>query len=296
MRLRLQLQPQCSVIQAALLKPSPSLSTSVRWMSPRSAVLPVRCTQQDAGGGGGLKSAISNIVDKGVEELLAKEENKELLDNLNKASERVELAREELANIERQQNEAIQMKEYITLLQNRASQIEECQMEVLEARKMLEEAEQALSMSSDANIDGLREEERWESVKAASISALVGTLAAAPIYLTNLDVTPQLLLHLGITFASCALFGVTFRYAVRRDLDNIQLKTGTAAAFAFVKGLATLSGTSPLELTSASLFSHALDATFFVSQDLLIFVFAAVALDFCFKNRIVSPFPIKIQE
>ncbi|KAL9246631.1 hypothetical protein vseg_020142 [Gypsophila vaccaria] len=300
----LRLQPQVSAIQTALpiQSPSPRNSTSVRWPSPRSVYLPVKCSssspqEQDAGGGG-LKNALplSNIVDKQVEELLGKEENRELLEKLNKASERVELARVELADIQRQQLEAIQMRDYINQLQTRASEIEECQKEVLEARKLLEEAEQALSMSSEGNIDAQRDEERWESVKAATISALVGTLAAAPIYISKMDVSPQLMLHLGITLVSCALFGVTFRYAVRRDLDNIQLKTGTAAAFAFVKGLATLSGASPLELTSASLFSHALDATFYVSQDLLIFVFAAVTLDFCFKTRIVSPFPIKVLE
>ncbi|KAH9612063.1 hypothetical protein KSS87_023005, partial [Heliosperma pusillum] len=226
------------------------------------------------------QEALSKIVEDRVEELLQKDENKELLDKLNKASKRVELAREELANIQRQEMEALRMRDYIA----------ECQKEVLEARKILEEAEASL----DCNADALQKEERLESVKAALISGLVGTVAAAPIYLSQLDVSPQLLLQLGISFATCALFGVTFRYAVRQDLDNIQLKTGTAAAFAFVKGLATLGATSPLELNSESLLSHALDAAFFVSQDLLVFVFAAVTLDFCFKTRVISPFPIKL--
>ena len=62
-----------------------------------------------------------------------------------------------------------------------------------------------------------------------------------------------------INFVSCGLFGVTFRYAVRRDLDNIQLKTGTSAAFGFVKGLATLGRGPPLEFDTGSLLSHAFD-------------------------------------
>lgn len=102
---------------------------------------------------------------------------------------------------------------------------------------MVEEAERSLTMATEKEGNAInRDEERWESVKAASISALVGTLAALPIYLTKVPAGPELLLQLGVTFASCALFGVTFRYAVRRDLDNIQLKTGPPAAFAFVKG------------------------------------------------------------
>ncbi|CAO2819325.1 unnamed protein product [Amaranthus hypochondriacus] len=240
---------------------------------------------ENGNGNGSLKNSLSNIVDKRVEELLGKEENKELLDKLNKASERVEIARQELAEIERQELEAQQMRKYINELEKRASQIAECQDEVLEARAMVEEAERSLSMNMEKRGEISREEERWESVKAASISALVGTLAAAPIYLSKVTSGSELLLQLGVTFASCALFGVTFRYVVRRDLDDSHLKSGASAAFAVVKGLATLSGGSPLELNTESFISHAVDGGFLVLQDLFIFTFAAVSLDFCFKTR-----------
>lgn len=263
----------------------------------KSMIVVVKCSStsenQEAGSGGSLKSSLSNIVDKSVEELLGKEENKELLDKLNKASERVQLARKELADIERQELEAQQMRKYVNELETRASEIAECQKEVLEAKAMVEEAERSLSLSKGEKGEIAREEERWESVKAASISALVGSLAAAPIYLSKVTSSPQLLLQLGVTFASCALFGVTFRYAVRRDVDDTHLKTGASAAFAVVKGLATLSGGSPLEFNSSSFLSHAVDGAFFVFQDLFIFTFAAVSLDFCFKMRFISPFPLE---
>lgn len=270
-----------------------SLSKSVVKSSSKSEE-----ADQGQGGGGELTNALSNIVDKRVEELLGREENKAMLDKLNMASQRVQLAKKQLADIQRQEIEAQQMRFYVDQLQTRVSEIAECQQQVLEAREMVEEAERSLSMSMDLDNDKMkRYEERWESVKAASISAMVGSMAALPIYLTNNAIAssspPQLLLQLGITFASCALFGVTFRYAVRTDLDNIQLKTGTCAAFAFVKGLGTLNGGPPLELNSASLLSHALDGAFLVSRDLFIFLFAAVSLDFCFKTRLVNSFPIK---
>lgn len=105
---------------------------------------------------------------------------------------------------------------------------------------MVEEAERSLSINMEEKGEISREEERWESVKAASVAALVGTLAAAPIYLTKVTSSIELLLPLGVTFASCALFGVTFRYAVRRDLDDSHLKSGASAAFAVVKGTHTL--------------------------------------------------------
>lgn len=112
---------------------------------------------------------------------------------------------------------------------------------------MVEEAERSLSLNvgdgdgfSSTDGEGVdTDKERLESIKAALISAVVGTLAGLPISLTQVSSSTQLLLPLSVTFISCALFGVTFRYAVRRDLDNFQLKTGTSAAFGFVKGIVT---------------------------------------------------------
>lgn len=101
----------------------------------------------------------------------------------------------------------------------------------MEAREMVEEAEKSLK-----GRDASKEEERFESVKAASISAVIGTLAQLPICLSRVTTNSELILPLAITFFSCALYGVTFRYAVRRDLDDFNLKSGTSAAFGFVKG------------------------------------------------------------
>ncbi|KAK0587606.1 hypothetical protein LWI29_025667 [Acer saccharum] len=249
-----------------------------------------------------LKDALSGMVDG----LLSREENKELLDGLEKASLRVEMARKELAEIEKQELEAKQMRDYINKLETRAFEIAECQREIVEARAIIEEAERSLSQNSDGFGDGDgdasvleasegidKDLERLESIKAASIAALVGTIAGLPISLTQVTSTSQLILPLAITFVSCALFGVTFRYTIRRDLDNIQLKTGTSAAFGFAKGLGTLLGGPPLELNTESFLSHAFNGAVYVSENLLIFFFAAVSLDFCFKMRLLSPFPMK---
>ncbi|XVF51231.1 hypothetical protein PTKIN_Ptkin04bG0167900 [Pterospermum kingtungense] len=212
-----------------------------------------------------LKDALSGFVGKEVEELLNREENKGLLDGLEKASQRVEMAKRELAEIERRELEAQLLRNYINQLESRADEIAECQQEISQARAMVEEAERSLSLNEGniGDVDGFSgtngegvdtDKERLESIKAALISAVVGTLAGLPISLTQVSSSTQLLLPLSVTFISCALFGVTFRYAVRRDLDGFQLKTGTSAAFGFVK---------------------------------------AVGLDFCIKMRILSPFPMK---
>ncbi|XP_061960341.1 uncharacterized protein LOC133681188 [Populus nigra] len=246
--------------------------------------------------GNNLKDALSGMVDKQVEELLNRQENRVLLDGLEKASQRVEMARRELAEIERQELEAKQLRDYINQLESRASEIAECQQEILEARAMVEEAERSLSLNNDGDAleskEISRDQERLESIKAGFVSALVGTLAGLPISLTQVTSNAQLILPSTITFISCALFGLTFRYAVRRDLDNFQLKTGTAAAFGIVKGLATLAGGQPLELDPESFLSHAFNGAKYVSENLLIFAFAAVSLDFCFKMGLLSPFPM----
>ncbi|KAH7513669.1 hypothetical protein FEM48_Zijuj11G0005500 [Ziziphus jujuba var. spinosa] len=202
--------------------------------SPR--ILTVKCSSNGGSeqSSNNLKDLLSGYVDGQVEELLNREENKVLLDGLEKATKRVEIAKTELAEIEKQEFEAKQMREYITQLESRASE------EILEARVMVEEAESFLSQNEDGIKDEdevNKEEERWESIKAASVSAIVGTLAGLPISFSQVSTISELLLPVAITFASCALFGVTFRYAIRRDLDNVQLKTGTSAAYGFVKGM-----------------------------------------------------------
>lgn len=58
-----------------------------------------------------------------VEELLQREENKALLDGLEKASARVDRAREALADIKRQEVEALRAKEYVRKLQRREAEV-----------------------------------------------------------------------------------------------------------------------------------------------------------------------------
>ncbi|XP_057447360.1 uncharacterized protein LOC130739140 [Lotus japonicus] len=267
-----------------------------------------RCTtssdeEKNVSGNNNLNDALSGIVGSQVEELLSRKENRVLFDGLEKASQRVEIAKSQLAMIEQQELAVKQFKDYIDQLENKASEIAECQREISEAKALVEEAERTLSLNAGGPKDGSafmgmgseeidRDQERLESVKAASISALVGTIAALPICYAQVTDPTQLLLTLAINFISCALFGVTFRYTTRRDLDDVQLKTGVAAAFGVVKGLGTLSGGPLLELNFESFLSHSQDGTIYVSENVFIFVCAAVGLDYCLKTGLLSPFPI----
>ncbi|XP_059442259.1 uncharacterized protein LOC132174642 isoform X2 [Corylus avellana] len=240
-------------------------SSSSSSYSSRSRLVIVKCNSSEESGN--LKDSLAGIVDERVQELLNREENRGLLDGLEKASKRVEMAKRELAEIEKQELEAKLMREYVNQLESRASEIAECQREILEAGEKVEEAKRSLALNVDGFEDGDafvekeskeidKNEERLESIKAGFISALVGTLAVLPISFT-------------------------------------QLKTGTSAAFGFVKGLSMLASGPPLELNTGSFFSHAFDGAVYVSENLLLFVFAAVGLEYCFKMRLLSPFPIK---
>lgn len=58
-----------------------------------------------------------------MEQLLKKEENRGLLEGLEQASLRVENAKRELAQIEKQEMEARTMRDYINKLESRASEV-----------------------------------------------------------------------------------------------------------------------------------------------------------------------------
>jgi hypothetical protein len=124
-----------------------------------------------------FKDALSGMMGEQVEELLSREENKVLMDRLEKASQRVENAKTELAFIQKQELALKQFKDYTQQLEGKASKIAQSQREITEAKAMLEEAERNLLLNGrgeqEQEID--RDEERLESLKAASISALVGT-------------------------------------------------------------------------------------------------------------------------
>lgn len=174
-----------------------------------------------------LKDAVGDR----VEELLKSEENKGLLVGLEEASLRVEKAKRQVAEIERQQLEAKKTRAYIDELERRASEIEECEREISKARELAEEAETVLRYDGDDDDDKSRD--RIESLKAALVAAIAGTLSGLPIAVAARE---QLVLGVVVNIVSCALFGVTYRYTVRRDIDDVHLKSGAWTAFGIVRG------------------------------------------------------------
>lgn len=70
-----------------------------------------------------FKDKLSGVMGEQVEQLLSRQENKGLMDNLQKASQRVEIAKTQLAFIQKQELALKQFKDYTQQLQGNASQV-----------------------------------------------------------------------------------------------------------------------------------------------------------------------------
>ena len=70
----------------------------------------------------------------------------------------------------------------------------------------------------------MQDADRIESGKAAAVAGAAGTLASLPFLLSEYGTGAEAVLGLAGLAASCLLFGVTYRYAVRQDLDRGHLK------------------------------------------------------------------------
>jgi hypothetical protein len=82
--------------------------------------------------------------------------------------------------------------------------------------------------------------ERLESGKAAVVGGLAASIAAAPVeFLTHANNIPQFEFDVDQISIMGALFGLVFRYAVRRDA-NPQLRQGSVGAFAITRAVATV--------------------------------------------------------
>ena len=80
----------------------------------------------------------------------------------------------------------------------------------------------------------LQDVERIESGKAGAVAAVGGLLGSLPYLATAGHGLVSTVVSAGQIFASCLLFGVTFRYVLAAGKDNTQLKGGVVAAFGLV--------------------------------------------------------------
>lgn len=145
--------------------------------------------------------------------------------------------------------------------------------------------------------------ERIESVKTAAISAFGGSIASAPFsilgaFLLDGGITGQWEFSQDSLAITLALFGITYRYATRKD-SNPNLKQGVVGAFAITRTLnliripssctaMPLNCGEPLGYISWEMIGQAVT---YGSASFFAFGITAFILEACFNNKIISKFP-----
>ena len=124
-----------------------------------------------------------------------------------------------------------------------------------------------------------------ESVKAGLISAVGGTLSSLPwLFATSQSNALNLATDLAVAGAASFLFGVVYRYAVRGDASNSQLKGGVVGAFGLTRGLSLAEGLVSNGWSGEQVGTAAIG----MGQSMLLFGFCAVALEFGVKMNWVE--------
>lgn len=220
-----------------------------------------------------------------------------LMQDLNAAVERVAKARRDLEALE-EQGKQTSLSENLDAV---TSLVEACQRDVFAAELDLKNAEISLVKARAGMVNDLgaetfdKDAERVESGKVAGVSGIMGFLAGLPFFSLAEDLDGlEMAVSAGIVVVSCAVFGLTYRYAVRRDLSNTQLRAGCIAAFALVRCLAQVDAIRLFaDLPHHDLAQQLLQGGLFAAESVAVFGFAAVGLEYCFQRGIVSPFPLK---
>ena len=153
----------------------------------------------------------------------------------------------------------------------------------------------AASAREAAVVELARFEARGEARVASGLAALAagaaGAAALAPFAAAAGGDSSFLLAE---AFASSAFFGVCYRYALRCDWDNTQIKSRAVGAFAVARGLGQadlLLGGGGLAGEGVSLGEALGQALLLAGEGAVMFAAAAVALEFCTLQGWIAPVP-----
>ena len=84
----------------------------------------------------------------------------------------------------------------------------------------------------------------------------------------------------GATALSCALFGIVYRYAVRENIDDFQLKGGVVGAFGLVRGVGQAEVFMDVALNNDELsFAAFAQAAAICGESVLVFLFAGLCVE-----------------
>lgn len=121
--------PSMNAMNSIQLLPSPPLSVTTIKCFKAPKTLKCCCSSRSSDenskeSSNNFKEELSGMMEEQIQELLSRKENKDLLDGLEKASLRVEMAKRELALIQKQELAAKQFKDYINQLEGKAFEVD----------------------------------------------------------------------------------------------------------------------------------------------------------------------------
>ncbi|GAX85961.1 hypothetical protein CEUSTIGMA_g13377.t1 [Chlamydomonas eustigma] len=166
--------------------------------------------------------------------------------------------------------------------------------EVAAAEKLLQAAEienaRAQLLKDELSNQAKADAGRVESGKAAACAVVGGSLGLLPFVSLYGGDIQQLSTLLGIAaaVASCALFGVTYRYAVGTSPNNTDLKGGVVAAFGLVRAASAADVLQHLSPEDPFTMEVVGPAALYAGQSVLMFAFAAIAIEAAFRQGLIQ--------
>ena len=217
-----------------------------------------------------LKKESKKVATEAIEKLKTSNE-KELRETFQKTTERVVSAQSEA--------ESAAMDE-LKIQEERMRRAEENVRAAAEETKRLREegvngGENEEEMRTRKNLD------RIESAKVGTISATGGVLLSLPLALSQFNGNAfNQFADVGATAVSCALFGIVYRYAVRENIDDFQLKGGVVGAFGLVRGFGQAEVFMDVASNNNELsFSSFAQAAAICGESVLVFLFAGLCVE-----------------
>eukprot|EP00892_Ulva_mutabilis_P011985 jgi/Ulvmu1/9159/UM005_0257.1 len=217
------------------------------------------------------------------------------VERVNAAAEKVKSIQQKQAALEEQAIKQAQQKKLQAADKNAAVQRaleNQSQLEAQAAENAIEAAKlqvELLECEKEAMQSELQQyQERLESGKAAVIAAAGGAVGLIPSAVATTSNSTALLLAAGGGLATCALFGVVYRYVVAASPTNPHLKGGAVAGFGLARALPLAEGSlsGGQQWTVEVLAGAALLA----GQSMLMVAFAALALETASKRGALKPF------
>jgi hypothetical protein len=227
-----------------------------------------------------LKAESKKVASEAIEKLKTSNEN-ELRETFKKTTDRVVSAQSEA--------ESAAMDE-LKIQEERMRRAEENLRKAAEETKRLREEGLEGSGGNEAERRQKKDLDRIESAKAGTISAIGGVLLSLPLALSQFSGNAfNQFADVGATALSCALFGIVYRYAVRENIDDFQLKGGVVGAFGLVRGVGQAEVFMDVASNNGELsFAAFAQAAAICGESVLVFLFAGLCVEAAMTREFVA--------